>query len=192
MHRTILAVSAALALLSAPALPAIAQTRGGAAPPGSMAATGPKDFIEDAAMADLAAIEMARLALTKASSANVKQYAQKMIDDHSRARQRIAPLAMSKGVQPPQALDPEHRMKIDRLTRLSGPEFDREYMQMQAEAHRRALDLYQRAGQQSIDKEVQAFARQATPAVQQRYSEATQIVASLPQAGTAAGAGRTQ
>ena len=194
MHRTIIAISAALAFSAAPALAAgekPARESAKPAPASTAAAQDAKGFIEKAAMTDLAERQMAQLALTKASSADVKQYAQKMMEDHTRTTQELTPIAQQKDVQPPRQLDSKHQAMLDRLEKLSGPEFDREYMEIQAQAHQQAVELFQRAAQQAGDKEIQAFAKKTTPALQQHLTEARQVVASLP-GGTAAGAGKTQ
>lgn len=194
MQRTIIALSAALALSAAPALAAGDKANRESAKPAAAstaAAKDAKDFIEKAAMTDLAEKQMAQLALTKASSARVKQFAQKMVADHTKTTQELTPIAQKKGVQPPRQLDSKHQAMLDRLQRLSGPEFDREYMQIQEQAHQQALDLFQRSGQQAEDNDVQAFAKKTTPALQQHLTEARQVVASLS-GGTAAGAGKTQ
>ena len=196
MPRTILALSTALALIAAPAFAADSKpSRSGGHPGAADASSVSKvghDFLNKAAMTDMAEKKMAQLALDKASGGQVKSYAQKMIHDHTQTSQKLMPIASGDGVTPPSALDKEHQATFQRLEGLSGAAFDREYMQVQVQAHQKAIDLYQSAAEQADDKEIQNFAKATLPTLKQHLADARQVVAALPDKGTAAGASKTQ
>lgn len=196
MPRTILALSAALALVAAPALaadskPGQSAGQASAAGAGSVSKVG-QDFLKKAAMTDMAEKQMAQLALHKASSDQVKSYAQQMIHDHSQSTQKLMPIASGEGVKPPSQLDKEHQATLKRLEGLSGAAFDREYMQVQVQAHQKAIDLYKRAAEQADDQEIQSFAEATLPTLKEHLADARQVVAALPDRGTAAGASKTR
>jgi putative membrane protein len=154
----------------------------------SQPALSASSFIQQAAMIDMAERQMAQLAQQKAQSEEVRRYAAQMLEDHGQSTQRLMRLAEQKNVTPPSSLDQQHRATAQRLEGLSGAQFDREYMQVQVQAHQKALDLYQRAAQQGTDREIQQFAQTLTPTLQQHLAEARQVVASVG-GGAAAGAG---
>jgi putative membrane protein len=72
---------------------------------GAQIARTDRDFVKDVALAGMAEVESSRLAVQKASSPAVKQFAQKMIDDHTAANAELTKLAQSKGAAPPAELD---------------------------------------------------------------------------------------
>ena len=81
-------------------------------------------FMKHVARDGMAEVELGRLASQRASSGTVKQFAQQMITDHSRANDELMQLAEQKGVEVPTALDRKHKKAYDRLAKLSGPDFD--------------------------------------------------------------------
>jgi len=101
-----------------------------------------QDFLKKAAIANLAEIELGRLATQKAQNPEVKQFAQMMVDGHTKALDELKQLAQrSAGTQLPTALDEKHQELQQRLSGLSGEEFDREYMEAMVDAHEDVEDM---------------------------------------------------
>src|SRR5512140_2446637 len=99
---------------------------------GTTAATSPASddqFATKAAQAGLAEVELGRLASQKAQSPEVKQFAEQMVNDHTQANQQLKQAAA--GMNIPESLDPEHQALKDKLSGLSGNDFDREYIKAQ-------------------------------------------------------------
>jgi putative membrane protein len=127
---------------------ASAQNTGGAAgaPSDRNAANDPglmkseqETFVKTMLMKNLAEAELGKLAATRAASSDIKAYAEMMVKDHTKANEDLRPMAQSLGIQIPTQVDDKHRKDSDRLGRLQGAEFDREYIKMMADAHRDAL-----------------------------------------------------
>jgi putative membrane protein len=110
---------------------------------GTVGADNNREFLTKAMDANMAEIEIGRLALEKASSADVKRFAQMMVDDHSKALDALKPIASRGGVPMVAQLDDAHRDLRDRLSRLSGAEFDREYMRAMVDGHEEVVNLLQ-------------------------------------------------
>src|SRR5690349_3627449 len=87
-------------------------------------------FIKEAATGGLMEVELGKLAAEKASSAEVKQFGQRMVDDHGKANQQLSTIAQQKNVQVPTELTGKAKSDYDRLSKLSGEQFDRAYMQL--------------------------------------------------------------
>jgi putative membrane protein len=85
------------------------------------------DFVMDAAMGGLMEVELGRIAAQKGMSESVKQFGQRMVDDHSKANEELMSLASSKGMTLPTALDEKHQKDVTKLSAMSGAEFDRAY-----------------------------------------------------------------
>src|SRR5438094_786448 len=98
------------------------------------------DFTMQVSAADLAEINLGRLAVRQATSEDVKRFAQRMVDDHSKASTEMIALVNKKqglGVAP--QMDQKHRELSDRILRLRGADFDRDYMMHMVEDHRMAV-----------------------------------------------------
>lgn len=102
---------------------------------GSLSQSDEKKFVEQMLMANLAEIELGRLASERASSPEVKSFAQAMVTDHTQANEDLAPIAQRLGVQQPTELDAKHQRLSERLSKLQAQEFDREYIKAMVDAH---------------------------------------------------------
>src|SRR3954470_4481707 len=80
------------------------------------------------AEANLAEIEAGKLATQNATNADVKKFAQQMVDDHGKQLQEIRKLAQARSVELPAAPDAKHQRGLEKLQALSGADFDRRYM----------------------------------------------------------------
>jgi putative membrane protein len=147
--------------------------------------------LKDLAQANMAEIEAGKLAAQKAQSAEVKKFAQRMVDDHSKQLEEIKKLAQTKGIELPTAPDAKHQGAIKKLQSASGEDFDKAYMRQQVTDHRDALKLAQRTAKGARDAELKSSAQKAAPEIQEHLKMAQQISASTKQAKKGqAGAGR--
>jgi len=96
---------------------------------------GDKDFVNDAAIAGMAEVELGRMASEKGASPDVKKFGKMMVDDHTAAGDRLKAIATQHNVEWPAGLDDKHRDLRDKLAKLSGAEFDREYMSAMVDGH---------------------------------------------------------
>lgn len=90
---------------------------------------GDEKALTDLAQANINEIAAARIALNKAQTAEVKAFAQKMVDDHSSALTRVKAVAQQKGVKLPDEPDAKHKAMAGKLEKLSGDAFDQMYME---------------------------------------------------------------
>jgi putative membrane protein len=129
--------------------------------------TDPKAFVQTAANANLFEIETSKLALTQGSNKSLKQFARKMVTDHTKTGKELQSLVSSGRVtgvsRVPNALDPEHQRAVDELKGLKGQEFDQRYYQLQVDAHQQAVDLFQTESQSGEDKNLKAWAKKTLP-----------------------------
>lgn len=132
-----------------------------------------RKFMMTAAMGGMAEVEMARLALERAASDNVKQYAQHMLDDHTRANEELKQIASSKGVALPTTLDAKHMSLMSKLRGMSGAEFDRLYMkEAGVKDHTDMEKLFQREASRGMDADAKSFAAKTLPTVREHLQMA--------------------
>jgi putative membrane protein len=101
-----------------------------------------QDFMIKAALGNVAEIDAARLAMSKSHNDDVTDFANMIVSDHSSALEDLTDLMKAKGVSQPRSLSPEAKMDIEKLTALSGPEFDREFTNMMVADHQKAVEMF--------------------------------------------------
>jgi putative membrane protein len=92
-------------------------------------------FINDMAIAGMAEVELGKMAAERGSSADIKEFGETMVEDHSKANDELKQIASELGVTPPTDLDKKHRDLADKLSKLHGAEFDREYANAMVNGH---------------------------------------------------------
>lgn len=137
----------------------------GAAVPTALAqatksSTSKAEFVRMAASGDMFEIESSKLALSKADSADIKQLAQTLIDDHTASSKKLMSIANEK---PPASLEKKHAEMLAKLKSASGQEFTRAFMSMQMQAHKGAVDLFEQYSKDGDDAKLKAFAAETLP-----------------------------
>jgi putative membrane protein len=160
-----LVLAAALAAL---ALPATAQT-----------AKNTQQFVNKAAISDMFEIESSKLAQQKSDNNEIKHFAQKMVNDHTKTTNEMKPIVQKiQGMQMPSEMDVEHKSKLEQLRSASGAQFDQRYRMQQIEGHQAAVALFQDYANSGDNGELKAFAQKTLPDLRKHLQEAQ----ALPQA----------
>jgi putative membrane protein len=123
-------------------------------------------FVTKAAEGGLAEVQLGNLAKDKATNPDVKTFGQQMVDDHSKANDELKTLASSKGITLPAEPDAKQKAEHDRLSKLSGAEFDREYMRLMVSDHRTDVAEFRRESEHGTDADVKAFAAKTLPTLE--------------------------
>lgn len=131
-----------------------------------------QQFITQVAQDSMAEVQLGQLAVQRASSDSVKQFAQRMIQDHTQANQQMAQLASAKGVTLPQDIGDRNQAVMARLKTLSGAEFDRAYMTEMVNAHTTDVSLLQRQTQKGQDQDLKNWSAKKLPALQEHLQMA--------------------
>lgn len=124
-------------------------------------------FVMDAAQSSMMEIETGRLAAQKAANADVKAFGQRMVTDHTQASNRLMQTVADKGVTVPKELKTDHRQHVDQLSRLSGAEFDRMYLQHMVKAHDKDVAEFEKQSKNGSDAAVRSFAAQTLPTLRE-------------------------
>jgi putative membrane protein len=173
--------------------PAFAQTTAGTAKPTAPvqkqtpAAAMPADhhFVNDVAMDGMGEVELAKLAQEKAASADVKQFAQRMADEHGKAGDELKSLASSKQITWPASSGAKHKATYDRLAKLSGSAFDRAYMQTMVTGHQQAVAAFKTESTTGKDADIKAWATKTLPTIQDHLKAAQSTSHAVATSGSA-------
>jgi putative membrane protein len=159
-----------------------------------------RHFAEQAAYAGNAEVKLGQLASERAQNPAVKEFAQMMVRDHSKSGAELKQAVSRHDVQPPAGLDAEHQRLYDRLSKLQGAEFDREYMNAMVEGHEKVKSMVSsRAGNNrastdrtrgatgtsgttgstQLDTAVNQWATKTLPAIEQHLQKAEQVRAKV-------------
>jgi putative membrane protein len=107
---------------------------------GSDISRGDRDFVHDVAIANMAEIELGRMATERAASPEVKKFGQTMVDDHTKAGNDLKAVASRNNIPMPTELDNKHIDLRDKLQKLNGADFDKEYMKAMVDGHDNVVD----------------------------------------------------
>jgi putative membrane protein len=123
-------------------------------------------FAMDAAHINMAEVEMGKLAQEKGSSEQVKDFGQRLEDDHSKALDELKEIASDKNITLPTTIDAKHKATHDKLAKLSGAQFDKAFAQEMVTGHKEALQKAQSAAKSEQDPQIKAFANKMVTSVQ--------------------------
>jgi putative membrane protein len=176
LRRTVLpALALGLAALAGHPAPAAAQQASTTGGPSSLV---PADleFVLKAADGGMAEVALGELAQGHAGSDAVKQFAQHMIEDHTKANQELMQIATQRYVQPPTQPSPAAQEVAKTMAAYSGPDFDAVYVAQQVGAHGVQLTLFEHAAEHAETPELREFAKKHAPTVQEHLEAAKELM----------------
>jgi putative membrane protein len=146
---------------------------------GSSAHQKPSDtkFVTEAADGGMAEVELGQLAVEKATSDDVKKFGQRMVDDHSKANEKLKAIAANKKIELPQEPSAKHKATKARLAKLSGTKFDHAYMADMVKDHKTDVAMFHRESNGGADPDVKAFATEALPILKDHLKQAQSLAA---------------
>jgi putative membrane protein len=138
-----------------------------------------EDFVRKASAADVAEIELGKLASQNAGSPEVKQFGQTMVGDHSKASQELAAIAKKKGFKVSTQMDQKHQEAFGQLSKLKGADFDRKYMAQMVMDHQEAADLFETQAAKGQDADLKNFAAKTVPVIRHHLKHAQQLASNV-------------
>lgn len=137
---------------------------------------GDQRIVAELARANLAEVDAGKLAVSKTKNAQIKAYAQQMIDDHGRALNDIRQLALDKGVNVPAEPDARHKAMARALAKLDGDKFDKAYLtQAGVRDHSAVHKALLRHRERARDQDLKALVAKMLPTVEQHLHHAQQL-----------------
>jgi putative membrane protein len=146
-------------------------------------ATSAADFVNKAAASNLFEIQSSQLALQKSQNNRVREFAQRMVQDHTAAGDRLKAAAQAQNVR--DNLDQQHASALQQLQGASGADFDRRYVQHQLTGHEETVGLFDHFAQNGDHPQLKQFAQQTLPSLREHLQMAQQLRSALPPEQTA-------
>ena len=132
-------------------------------------------FLLSAAQGRFASIELSRLAAAKASSGDVRRFAEMIVDSSETMNAALLPLLKEHDVTAPAAIDARHKVSRDWLANLSGADFDRAYMNVMTAKYSNEVTFFRHAAALSQEADVKAWAARILPVAQEHHTRAMEI-----------------
>lgn len=121
--------------------------------------TGGNEFLIEAMQDSMAEIQICEIAIEKSANADVKTFAQTMIDEHGRMGRELEQLASGKGLEVPRQIRPEQELTVDELSSLSGRDFEQRWIQYNIDVHERDTKVFRHYAQEEPDRDIATLAK---------------------------------
>ncbi|MEO6814820.1 MAG: DUF4142 domain-containing protein [Ginsengibacter sp.] len=135
---------------------------------------GGRKFIEDAAHGGLMEVDLGNAAM-KSDNQQIKDFGKMMVDDHSKLNDELKEIAGKKNVQVPTGVTSDQQKEMDKLTKKTGNDFDKSYVKMMVDDHKKDIDDFKKASKNLVDSDLKNFAVNALPTLQ-KHLDAIQAI----------------
>jgi putative membrane protein len=139
-----------------------------------------REFITKAAQGGMAEVELSKLAVAKLKKKEIKQFAQKMIDDHTAANEELTTLARNKGAEVPTALAEDGQKSMDELKKLTGTKLEKKYVEVMKNDHQRMVDMFRDQSNNGQEPELKSWAAKTLPKLEEHLAHVEAIEAGKP------------
>jgi putative membrane protein len=123
-------------------------------------------FAIKAAQGGLTEVKLGQLAAQKAADPDVKAFGQHMVDDHTKANEQLKAIAQEKGMTLPTDINAKQQATYNKLSKLSGAEFDTAYIKDMVSDHEEDVKDFSRESSRGKDEKIKGFATQTLPVLQ--------------------------
>lgn len=134
------------------------------------------DFVEEASAKSISIIETGKLALEKSNNSDVRKFAQELINDHTKANQKLAEIAARKNLEVADNAELLNRVKSSMLRVRTDASFDSSYTQNQVTTHEQTIEVFEK-GTRLSDPELKSYAEKKLPHLQKHLTEARKLAA---------------
>jgi len=144
-----------------------------------------RSFITSAAEANLAEIDIAKMVNQRSTDPAVKDFANRMVTDHTQASQKLASVAEMNGVQLPTEASATERSKKTELEKLSGAQLNDAYLRDELQGHKETISAFEGEIEHGQNEEAKNYAEQTLPTLQDHIRIGEDIAGKLGLAGKA-------
>jgi putative membrane protein len=148
-------------------------------------------FARKAAEGGMAEVELGKLAAGKATNPDVKAFAQRMVDDHTKAGDQLKSIVGQANIQLPTDVNAKDKAEKGRLSKLSGAAFDRAYINHMVIDHKKDVADFQKEAKTGQDDAIKNFAQQTLPTLQDHLKAAQDAQMKVKGSASATNAGKT-
>jgi putative membrane protein len=134
-----------------------------------------RDFLKKAEDGDIKERNIGRVVLEKSQTKDVKDYAQMLVDDHTKDLRKVVDLMNQKGMAQPKELPEVQHEALGKLNGLSGAALDREFMSTMVEDHQKDITEFRKEVNSAQDEDVKYYAQHTLPVLQEHLQKAQML-----------------
>lgn len=134
-----------------------------------------KEFVKKALEGNMAEVQMGQLALEKSSDDQVKQFAQRMVDDHGKMLEQLKPAAQAMGVKVPDGPSKGAMKNMDKMKGLSGDAFDQAYIKDMVKDHKKDSSEFKQEAQSTQNPQLKQLVTEASQTIDNHLQQIQQI-----------------
>ncbi len=134
-----------------------------------------QDFARKVSASGMAEVNLSQLAVRFARNPAVRQFAERMIADHTRASREMLRMANARSLKLPSEMDEKHQKLYDKLKGLQGEEFDRAYMEAMVKDHEEAVKLFESQAKNGKDADMKKWAGELEPILKRHLEQAREV-----------------
>jgi putative membrane protein len=153
----------------------------------AIAANNDETFLRSAAEGSMLEVKLGQVAEQKAQSEEVKKFAQRMVEDHSKALEELKALGAREHINLPTNISHQHSVKYKALEKLSGPEFDRAYARDMVQDHQQDINEFKHGAATAQKPELKEFAQKTLPTLESHLEQAKEMMAHVSKEGGSKG-----
>ncbi|MGN6196086.1 MAG: DUF4142 domain-containing protein [Ginsengibacter sp.] len=124
------------------------------------------DFAKEAAEGGMMEVQLGQIAQKNSSTKSIQDFGKMMVDDHSSLNDKLKDLASKKNVSLPSTITNDQQKKVDKLSKETGKDFDKDYVSMMIDDHKKDIDKFKSAGKKIKDADFKDFIIKALPTLQ--------------------------
>ena len=133
-------------------------------------------FAKEAAQGGMAEVKLGQLAQDKGSNDAVKSFGKRMVDDHSKAGDKLKEAASKENVTLPTDISAKDQAIYDRLSKLNGAAFDRAYAKDMVKDHQTDVAAFQKEASSGKSESLKSFASETLPTLQDHLKQAKEMM----------------
>lgn len=134
-----------------------------------------KDFAKDAAEGGMMEVQLGNIAEKNAGSQSVKDFGKMMVDDHTKINDNLKDLAAKKNVTLPTTVSSDQQKDIDKLSKKTGNDFDKDYVSMMVDDHKKDIADFKKSGDKITDPDFKDFIIKTLPTLQ-KHLDSIQVI----------------
>lgn len=131
-----------------------------------MASDEAQNFSKDALLDGMSEVELGKIAMKNGGMQSVKDFGKMMVDDHTMIDNEIQDLAKKYMIDLPTTVNADQQKDIDKLGKETGKDFDKDYVHMMVEGHKKAIATFKKEGDKITESDYKDFIMKTLPTLQ--------------------------
>lgn len=137
------------------------------------------NFVVDAANGGMTEVAASQLAQSSATDERVKGFANMMVQDHTKAGDQLKKLAAAKSLTLPATISDKNQKAIDDLGKKTGKDFDKAYIKMMLDDHKKTVDMFKKEANDAKDSDLKTWATSTLPTLQMHLDSVKAISSAM-------------